>query len=292
MLRGRTLSRATVLQTLFEIDTENKWDDKDFAQESLIRNSNEFLKGDEYLQSFAKQLINLVLAKRSELDKLIEKSAPEWPLDRIALVDRNILRIGLAELLFADKEQVPHKVAINEAIELAKEFGSDKSYKFVNGVLGTIYRELGEPGKDDKPDVKEEQLIGALVYHKDELGEIYLALVHDIFGYWTLVKGQKQEGETNYDAIKRKVKEEIGLEIELVEDYLGSSWYNTKKDGVKIRRNVDYFLVLAPFEDLTLKKDGGLDDANWFKLKDIKDLRFYDDILDIIEKAINILISK
>jgi len=76
------------------------------------------------------------------LDKIIEKAAPEWPIAQISIVDRNILRIGLYELLYADKKDVPPKVAINEAIELAKTFSGPTSGKFVNGVLGTVYKQL------------------------------------------------------------------------------------------------------------------------------------------------------
>jgi N utilization substance protein B len=78
----------------------------------------------------------------SELNKIIEKAAPEWPLDKITIVDRNVLRIGLFELMYADKESVPPKVAINEAIELAKSFGGESSGKFINGVLGTVFKEV------------------------------------------------------------------------------------------------------------------------------------------------------
>ena len=81
-----------------------------------------------------------VVAKQEDLDVIITKAAPDWPLEKIAPVDRNILRIGLYELLFADRAQVPAKVAINEAIELAKVFGGDSSGRFVNGVLGIIQR--------------------------------------------------------------------------------------------------------------------------------------------------------
>ena len=86
-----------------------------------------------------------------ELNKIIEKAAPQWPIEQIAVVDRNVLRLGLYELLFGNRDEVPPKVAINEAIELAKSFGGESSGKFVNGVLGTVYREIGEPGKDDAP---------------------------------------------------------------------------------------------------------------------------------------------
>lgn len=95
------------------------------------------------------QIVEGVEKHLKQIDKIIEKSAPEWPLEQITLVDRNILRIGLYELLFGNQEEVPPKVAINEAIELAKTFGGESSGKFINGVLGTVYREIGEPGKDE-----------------------------------------------------------------------------------------------------------------------------------------------
>ena len=83
----------------------------------------------------------------AEINALIEKSAPDWPLEQITTVDRNVLRIGIFELMIANAPDVPPKVAINEAIELAKTFGGPSSGKFVNGVLGTIYKNMGEPRK-------------------------------------------------------------------------------------------------------------------------------------------------
>src|SRR4030065_1788857 len=94
--------------------------------------------------SFIIYLIKSTLENRKKIDKLIEKCAPEWPLAQVTAVDRNILRLGIFELLYGDYEKVPPKVAINEAIELAKSFGGESSGRFVNGVLGTIYREPGE----------------------------------------------------------------------------------------------------------------------------------------------------
>jgi len=88
-----------------------------------------------------------------ELDTIIEKAAPEWPIAQIAMIDRNVLRIGLLELLYSDKKEVPPKVAINEAIELAKTFAGPVSGKFINGVLGTVYKQLGGA---EEPDSKEE----------------------------------------------------------------------------------------------------------------------------------------
>jgi len=113
------------------------------------RNTVVFAPGLETGENLASRLVEGVSRERVTIDELISKCAPEWPLEQIASVDRAILRLGVFELLYGDYDEVPPKVAINEAIELAKSFGSDSSPKFVNGVLGTVYREMGEPMKDD-----------------------------------------------------------------------------------------------------------------------------------------------
>ena len=117
-------------------------------EQAIARNALEFAPGVHDI-SFMRKLLLGILNKRPKLDDIIEKAAPDWPIDKIALIDRNILRIGLYELLFEDRTQVPAKVAINEAIELAKTYGGETSGKFINGVLGAVYKELGEPGKDE-----------------------------------------------------------------------------------------------------------------------------------------------
>ena len=291
-MSNRHTARSVVLQTLFELDSGGEINAK-LADEKLVQNAAEFAP-DEKLFPFMKELLDSVLAKKPEIDQIIVKAAPEWPLERIALIDRNILRIGLAELLFADRSQVPPKVAINEAIELAKEFGGESSGRFVNGVLGAVYKELGEPGKDEtgKKDsnvpMRTEELVGAVVYAQED-EQMYVALVHDVFGHWTLSKGKLHKGEDPREGVKRKIKEEIGLEV-LVEDELGENEYiaSDPKEGKK-RRHAVYFLAKSSFEDLKLKGEGGLDDARWFKLIDIVDLNFYDDILPVVTAAINIL---
>lgn len=281
-----------------------EWDFDGKAKVSEVRpifekNIQEFAPGGND-RPFMDNLLNTVLDKKADLDGIIEKAAPDWPIEKIAPVDRNVLRIGLAELLFADRKQVPPKVAINEAIELAKQFGGDASGKFINGVLGAVYKEMGEPGKDEtsKPKKKYgnvpmdklpvEHLAGAVVYAKDG-SDIYLALVHDVFGHWTLTKGHVEEGETHEECLVRKVPLEIGVKIKVVEP-VGSNSYSTfHPEKGKIRKDIKYFLAEAPFQDLTLdnKEDkGGLDDVRWFKLADILDLNFYDDILPIVTKAL------
>jgi N utilization substance protein B len=297
-MANRHLSRSIVLQTLFE------WDLNDVERNEigsvLERNVSEFApnKADA---PYMEKLLDGILGKQSELDQIITKAAPEWPIERISPVDRNILRLGLFELLFADRKEVPAKVAINEAIELAKQFGGDNSSRFVNGVLGAVYKEIGEPGKDEvsKRRKKEvpyeempiERLAGAVVYTEHE-GVMYLALVHDIFGHWTLSKGRIDEGEDLKLGAVRKLRDEIGLDVTL-EDELGKNEYiATQPEKGKVRKQVSYFLARSEYTDIILEKKGGLDDAKWFRVADILELNFYEDILPIVTKAITMLVSR
>jgi len=145
-MANRHLSRSIAMQSLYEWDFKGKKPDQ--LKEVVERNLKEFAPGLEDSQ-FIWRLIKGVIKYSPQIDKIIEKSAPEWPLEQITIIDRNVLRIGLYELLFGDRQEVPPKVAINEAIELAKTFGGESSGKLINGVLGTVYREIGEPGKDE-----------------------------------------------------------------------------------------------------------------------------------------------
>jgi len=143
---NRHLSRSIAMQSLYEWDFSGR--DMKKLKEIVGRNLKEFGPGLEEAD-FVWQLVNGVVDNLAKLDDVISKAAPQWPISQITIVDRNVLRMGLYELLFAKREEVPPKVAINEAIELAKTFGGESSGKFVNGVLGTVYRELGEPGKEE-----------------------------------------------------------------------------------------------------------------------------------------------
>lgn len=145
-MANRHLQRSVAMQSLFEWDFQGCHDDK--ITEIVEHNIEEFAPGIEE-SGFAKSLVEGTLKNKMKIDKLIEKCAPEWPLDQVTAVDRNILRLGIYELVHGNYDEVPPKVAINESIELAKTFGGDSSARFVNGVLGTIYREMGEPMKDD-----------------------------------------------------------------------------------------------------------------------------------------------
>jgi len=136
---SRHLSRSIAMQSLYEWDFMGKGPEP--LEKILERNIQEFGPGLENTD-FIKQLACGVKENIDKIDKIIEKAAPEWPIKQINIVDRNVLRIGLYELLYANKEEVPPKVAINEAIELAKMFGGESSGKFINGVLGTVYKEI------------------------------------------------------------------------------------------------------------------------------------------------------
>ncbi len=138
-MSNRHLARTIAMQTLF------CWDFNGKKQRDLVdlvtQNFRQFApKFNDH--GFVKSLINGVVKNISEIDKYITRYATEWPLEQITVVDRNILRIGVYELIF-DKD-IPAKVAINEAIEIAKTFGGESSGKFVNGVLGAIYKDVGE----------------------------------------------------------------------------------------------------------------------------------------------------
>ena len=145
-MASRHLARSIAMHTLYEWDFSGK--DNNLLEDILAKNIEEFGPGLDEMD-FVKRLVNETVDHLLQIDQIIEKSAPEWPLDQIAIIDRNVLRIGLFELLFGNREEVPPKVAINEAIELAKTFGGESSGRFVNGVLGTVYLEIGEPQKEE-----------------------------------------------------------------------------------------------------------------------------------------------
>src|SRR5680860_972464 len=245
-MANRHLSRSLAMQSLFEWDFN---DCKEIDMNELInQNVGEYAPGLEDVL-FVKTLVTGVIKQKDKLDNVIEKAAPDWPINQIANVDRNILRMGLFELLFADKEDVPARVAINEAIELAKTFGGENSGRFVNGVLGAVYKEMGEPGKNDIA-TNEEGNCGVKREVKEEIG------------------------------LKIETKEEIGFN-----EYVASS----PERGKLRKQVTYFLAEALNPEDLALIKKSGLDDVKWFSLQDIPELKIYDDILPIITKAIKII---
>jgi N utilization substance protein B len=144
MSANRHLGRIVALQTLYEEDFRKEVNDPSVVLDEILeRNIGRY---DETIEdkAFIEELVHGIAARQAELDDVIRPVAPEWPIEQIARMDRVILRIGVYELLF--EKGVPPKVAINEAVELAKAFGGDNSSKFINGVLGTVLR-----NQEDKP---------------------------------------------------------------------------------------------------------------------------------------------
>lgn len=300
-MANRHLSRSIVLQALFE------WDfavSKDIGNEEeiLTRDIEEFGPGLDD-ETFMKELFFGVIKKKSIIDEIIEKAAPDWPINKISFVDRNILRLGLYELLFGNRQEVPPKVAINESIELAKKFGGENSSRFVNGVLGAVYKELGEPGKDEiskkKPNPKfletdpakfpVEKKAGAVIYSKND-GKVYFAFVHDVFGYWTLSKGGVEEGEDVKSGAVREIKEELGIDITIKEELGSNEYIASHPEKGRIRKQVTFFLAETKYQPITLlNKSGGLDDVQWFPLEEVAELRIYDNMIPLLTKSIEIL---
>ena len=152
MASNRHLGRIVALQTLYEYEFRVESEDASADVDNiLVRNLARYETAIDD-KKFVETLVKGVLKDQADLDAKIQPIAPDWPIDQIARIDRNILRIGLYELLYQAKV-IPPKVAINEAVELAKAFGSDNSSKFINGVLGTAYRTLVEGTTNDSTTV-------------------------------------------------------------------------------------------------------------------------------------------
>lgn len=153
MASNRHLGRIVALQTLYEYEFRVQANDSLVSTDEILgRNLARYESAIEDTD-FVKSLVSGVVEHQADLDGKLQPIAPEWPLEQIARIDRTVLRLGLYELLYR-AEEVPPKVAINEAVELAKAFGSDNSSKFVNGVLGTAYRTLVE-GNSENAEAKQ-----------------------------------------------------------------------------------------------------------------------------------------
>jgi N utilization substance protein B len=159
-MSNRHLARTIAMQSLYQWDFNGKTNAK---VPEFIRTNLEDFAPDFDDKGFITELVENVITKGEEIDATITKYAPDWPIDQITNVDRNILRVGVYELKFS--ENVPSKVAINEAIELAKTFGGESSGRFVNGVLGAIYKDMIASG-----DIKEVDKVEKPSRNKEEEG--------------------------------------------------------------------------------------------------------------------------
>ena len=163
-----------------------------------------------------------------------------------------------------------------------------------------MYKEIGEPGKEEtskKKKIEEpvdpsklpvEKFGGALIYSKKK-GDLYIALVHDVFGYCTLSKGHIDAGETPEDGTVKRIKEEISLDIKIKEKLGENEYVASHPEKGKTLKKVSYFLAESDYRELILESSGGLDGARWFQLSEIPELKIYNDIVPLISKAVEII---
>lgn len=158
-MSNRHLCRSIVMQSLYEWDflnsfveghiiKKNKFNGEEL--EKITEKNIEEYGSDNEENNFVMEMTKGIFKALPKIDTQIKRLAPEWPIEQVTIIDRNILRIGIYELMFSKRKDVPPKVAINEAIELAKTFGGVSSGKFVNGVLGTLYKEIEKKEKEVK----------------------------------------------------------------------------------------------------------------------------------------------
>lgn len=149
MASNRHLGRMVAVQTLYEFEFRQQAGDQWAEPKEILKRNLEKYKTAIGDRVFVEGLVEGVLANQSELDEKLQPLAPEWPIEQISRIDRAVLRLGLYELILS-RDKAPHSVVINEAVELAKAFGSDNSGKFINGVLGTAYRTFVEKADDEE----------------------------------------------------------------------------------------------------------------------------------------------
>lgn len=284
-MANRHLGRTLVLQTLFE------WDFNAGKKDMLecLEHVFESFAPDYDDNGFTKGLVNGVIEHIEELNGYITKFAKDWPLDQINTVDRNVLRIGVYELKYSS---LPHKVIINEAIELAKAYGGPSSGKFINGVLGSVYRELEGEGILPRPSAKEELVVtqyaaGGVVMRESGEGTSVL-LIKDGIGKFTFPKGKISESDDLIEATKREVEEETGISDMRVYDKIGEIQVTVNEpDKEPVRKLVHYHLVTTDQEDLQLKIGRGVTGGGWVTLEKARDIISYANARDILDKAVS-----
>ena len=288
----RHLAREIVVQALFAWDMRGQ--EPDQQQEHFDFSIDRF-SGKIPDQDFPSSLYNGVIKKIDVIDDIIGKAAPQWPLNRIAPVDRNILRLGIYELLFSGNGDVPPRVAINESIELAKTFGSKNSYKFVSGVLGSIFEASPRKAQDDEEKQKPkketpaivEKKVGAFIYTFGPDGAPQALFVNNVFGYWTLPKGGSDDIEQDpKEVLKTVINTKCGIDIEVGDEISHNSYTSNDPEKGKVTKEITYYHAYCPSPDVLDAADvDGITEAKWFHVGDIKGLKTYPDMKKILDKG-------
>lgn len=260
----------------------------DNLPELVSKNWREF--GPEYDDAgFAETLTRGVTDNQAEIDALIVKYAPEWPLEQITNVDRNVLRLGIYELKF--NPDMPPKVAINEAIELAKSFGGESSGRFVNGVLGSIYRDMVAQGEKVELAAPPRQTsAGGVVYRHDPDGSYSFALIEDATGRWTFAKGKIADGEDLSQAASREVSEELGITDLTVGPKVGEIEITVNEPGQRPRpKTVHYFLMETHATEVRPQSTPELRSAGWHSATETWRILGYENARGIFQRALELL---
>jgi len=293
-MSGRHLGRTVVLQTLFEWD----FNQKNQPPEKLLEKNLKDFAPNFKEKNFAQSLLRGIIDKINEIDQIIEKYAPEWPIEKITIIDRNILRIGIYELYFSP--EVPPKVAIDESIELAKSFGGDSSYRFINGVLGSIYKDITSSVEDVNKRLHDinissnikEVSVGAVVYRK-EGDKIFFVLIKDAIDKWTFPKGKiglENPDETIKEAVEREVEEETNikkLDIKKYIDYLDVTVNQPKQPPY--RKRILYYLAETDQKDIKYEDSVTVKDAQWFEKDEVEKVLGYKEAKSLFKKTLRIM---
>lgn len=277
----RSTLREMVFKALYIADFNNISDSQKvkYIFDQITKDENIQQTREEEI--YIKKTLEGTLAHRKDIDKMLSVVASDWPLEKMAMVDRNILRLGVFEILFGKDISVPQKVAISEAIELAKRYGGNASGSFVNGVLGTILRELKLPTEESLNSSK--KMVGSFVFSMR--GDIpYFALIRDMKNKWTVPKGKVLEKESFQDAVSRVTREEIGIEVSPLHQ-IGKNMYFTHTPEGTVRKDVTYFLSKGEYAPLNLKESNGLKEVGWFTVEEFNTLPTYKNVKEIFEGA-------
>lgn len=261
-----------VLQTLYEWDFDESVDILDVLNRNI---NNSGFKVDE---SFCKKITEGVIKSIDGINDLIKKTAPEWPLEQIASIDRSILRIGIFELMFDG--EVPPKAVINESVELGKEFGGENSGKFINGVLGTIYR-ASERYEDEDVTIS----AGGIIFRK-EGNEYKFLLVKNAWGKWTFPKGAVEEGETWQEAAVREIREETGIEEAQILGEIGEIRFTDKSKETPIKKNVHFYLIRTEQVETKVTPGAHIDEVKWMNKDEAMASFDYENLNDLFRKSL------
>jgi len=291
-MSNRHLARTIALQSLYQ------WDFNRMTEDILVivrQNLQDFAPSFDD-NGFTEHLVRGIIKQQSEIDRLIVQYAPEWPLAQITPIDRNILRIGIYEL---KHPEVPPKVAINESIELAKTFGGDASGKFINGVLGNIYKDMEAQGEriatvhttTVAPSRREEGPMeisaGGVVFRHNSHDGYDFALIQDAIYRWTFPKGKVEEGETLEEAARQEVSEEIGITKVKLICPLGSIHITVNAPGKPpTPKTVHYFLMEALEDTLRIVPDHEIKGGEWVPLPQVIPMLGYENAKEIFRHAL------